>query len=173
MNDEGLSGMDEATFSHASLAERAQRVLRRLCDSGLKLATAESCTGGLVAALVTDIEGCSHAFDRGFVVYTNAAKTDLLGVDPEVLRRNGAVSVQVATAMAEGALRRSDAEIAVSVTGYAGPAGPGAEEGRVCFALARRGAETIRRDRSFGPIGRDAIRRCCLDVVLDLLDNEA
>src|SRR4051794_12374325 len=98
--------------------------MHRLCDTGLTVATAESCTGGMLAALLTDIEGAGHGFDRGFVVYTNQAKTDLLGIPAEVLEDNDAVSETVARAMAEGALNRSKADIALGVTGFAGPGAP-------------------------------------------------
>lgn len=152
-------------------ATRAAHVLARACDRNLTLATAESCTGGLVAALVTDIEGCSHAFDRGFVAYTDAAKQELLGVDRRLLQDCGAVSKEVAVAMADGALMRSGADLAVSVTGYAGPAGEGREEGLVHFALARKGGPTRHRQESFGAIGRDPIRQRCLETVLDMLES--
>ncbi|AJE45786.1 CinA family protein [Celeribacter indicus] len=158
-------------ISSDMMTRRTRRVLIRICDRGLKLTTAESCTGGLIAALVTDIEGCSHAFERGFVVYTDAAKHEVLGVSREMLRRCGAVSAAVAIAMAEGALHRSDADIAVSVTGYAGPSAEGGEEGRVHFALARQDGETLHREEGFGPLGRDPIRQRCLETVLDMLED--
>ena len=101
--------------------------MRRLCDKGLTIATAESCTGGMLAALLTDIEGAGRAFDRGFVTYSKGSKTELLGIDPELLERNDAVSETVARAMAEGALKRSEADIAISITGFAGPGAPGEE----------------------------------------------
>lgn len=157
--------------AEAPVAERAKKVLGRACDAGLKLATAESCTGGLVAALVTDIEGCSHAFERGFVVYTDAAKHELLGVATDLLETRGAVSREVAIAMAEGALKRSGADIAVSVTGYAGPGGGSGEEGLVHFALARAGAATLHREERFGAIGRDPVRQHCLETVLAMLET--
>lgn len=154
-----------------SVARRARQVLERICDQDLSLSTAESCTGGLVAALVTDIEGCSHAFERGFVVYSDDAKHDMLGVPREVLEICGAVSKEAAVAMAEGALHRSRADVAVSVTGFAGPAGDQGTEGHVHFALARSGAATEHREEAFGAIGRDAIRHRCLETVLEMLES--
>src|SRR5438309_6654381 len=108
---------------------QAERLMHRLCDQGLTIATAESCTGGMLAALLTDIEGAGHGFDRGFVTYSNAAKTELLGIEPSVLEQNDAVSEVVARAMAEGALKRSSASISIGITGFAGPAGPGTKKG--------------------------------------------
>ncbi|HZC38639.1 MAG TPA: nicotinamide-nucleotide amidohydrolase family protein, partial [Sphingomicrobium sp.] len=96
------------------LDEQAERLMHRLCNAGLTVATAESCTGGMLAALLTDIEGASRGFDRGFIAYTKEAKTDLLGIPRDVLDRNDAVSEVVARAMAEGALQRSQADIALS-----------------------------------------------------------
>jgi nicotinamide-nucleotide amidase len=153
------------------LDEQAERLMHRVCDSELKLATAESCTGGMLAALLTDIEGCGHGFDRGFVTYSNDAKHDLLGIDRDLLDHNDAVSETVARAMAEGALQRSQADIAVAVTGFAGPGGPGQEEGLVHFALARRGGPTTNREEHFGAIGRGAVRVKSLKVMLDMLEQ--
>jgi len=153
------------------LDEQAERLMRSLCDRDLTVATAESCTGGMLAALLTDIEGAGHAFDRGFVTYSTEAKTDLLGIPRELLDHNDAVSETVARAMAEGALARSKAEIAIGVTGFAGPAGEGCEEGLVHFALARRGQTTVHREEHFGPIGRGAIRVRSLKAMLDMLEQ--
>src|SRR3954465_8911187 len=99
------------------LDQQAERLMHRLCDQGLTVATAESCTGGMLAALLTDIEGAGHGFDRGFVTYTNDAKQKLLGIDLDVLEQNDAVSEPAARAMAEGALARSEAAITLAVTG--------------------------------------------------------
>ena len=104
------------------LDRQAERAMRRLCDKKLTVATAESCTGGLLASLLTDIEGRGHGFDRGFVTYSGEAKQELLGVPAALVDRNDAVSAEVARAMAEGALTRCEADIALSVTGFAGPA---------------------------------------------------
>src|SRR4051812_22077352 len=127
------------------LDEQAERLMRRLCDAKLTVATAESCTGGMLAALLTDIEGAGHGFDRGFVTYSKDSKAELLGIGPSLLDQNDAVSEVVARAMAEGALKRSKAALALGVTGSAGPAGPGQEEGLVHCALARRNGRTVHR----------------------------
>ena len=153
------------------LDEHAERLMRRLRDRQLTVATAESCTGGMLAALLTDIEGAGHGFDRGFVTYTKHAKHDLLGIDRDVLDRNDGVSEVVARAMAEGALERSNADIAIGVTGFAGPAGDGCEEGLVHFALARRNGTTRHREEHFGAIGRGAVRVKSLKVMLEMLEQ--
>ncbi len=153
------------------LLDRAERVMRQVCLRDWSVCTAESCTGGLLAALLTDIEGCSHAFDRGFVAYSEKAKTDLLGVDAQLLRDHGAVSRAAAIAMAEGALDRSGADVALAVTGFAGPTDTPGEEGTVHFALARRDRATRAVARDFGPKGRDAIRQLGLRVLLDMLEE--
>jgi len=153
------------------LDRQAEQLMHRLCDKDLTVATAESCTGGMLAALLTDIEGAGHGFDRGFVTYSKKSKTDLLGVEPSLLDHNDAVSEVVARAMAEGALNRSHAEIAIAVTGFAGPAGPGKEEGLVHFALARRGARTVHREEHFGAAGRGSIRVESLRTMLEMLER--
>jgi nicotinamide-nucleotide amidase len=153
------------------LDEQAERLMRRLCDLGLTVATAESCTGGMLAALLTDIEGAGRGFDRGFITYTKEAKTDLLGIPSDVLEQNDAVSEIVARAMAEGALHRSEADVAIGVTGFAGPAGDGCEEGLVHFALARRGLETVHREEHFGAVGRGAVRVKSLKAMLEMLEQ--
>ena len=153
------------------LDDQAERLMHRLCDAGLTVATAESCTGGMLAALLTDIEGAGHGFDRGFVTYTKDAKHDLLGIDRDLLDRNDAVSATVARAMAEGALNRSEADVAIGVTGFAGPAGDGCEEGLVHFALARRGGASFHREEHFGSIGRGAVRVKSLKVMLEMLEQ--
>ncbi len=150
---------------------QTERLTRRLCDRNLTVATAESCTGGMLAALLTDIEGAGHGFERGFITYTKESKTELLGIEPSLLEQNDAVSEVVARAMAEGALKRSHADIAVGVTGFAGPAGPGSEEGLVHFALARRNGRTVHREQHFGARGRGAIRVESLKVMLDMLEQ--
>jgi nicotinamide-nucleotide amidase len=153
------------------LDEQAERLMHRLCEMELKVATAESCTGGMLAALLTDIQGAGHGFDRGFVTYTKDAKTDVLGIARELLDRNDAVSETVARAMAEGALARSNAQLALGVTGFAGPAGDGCEEGLVHFALARRGGKTIHREEHFGALGRGVVRVKSLKAMLDMLEQ--
>jgi nicotinamide-nucleotide amidase len=153
------------------LDKQAERLMHRVCDARLSIATAESCTGGMLAALLTDIEGASHGFERGFVTYTKESKTELLGIEPDLLDLDDAVSEVVARAMAEGALKRSNADIALGITGFAGPAGPGSEEGLVHIALARRGAATTHRQEHFGPKGRGAIRVQSLKVMLQMLEQ--
>ncbi len=135
-------------------------------------ATAESCTGGLIAGLLTEIPGSSDMLERGFVVYSNAAKQELLGVPAETLVNHGAVSGETAVAMAEGALANSRAEVAVSVTGIAGPDGgtAGKPVGLVHFACARRGKPTVAREERFGDIGRGAVRLASVEIGLDLLE---
>ena len=137
---------------------------------GVMIATAESCTGGMVAAALTDLPGSSAMFDRGFVTYTNAAKTEMLGVAPTTLDAHGAVSEQVAREMAQGALARSAASLAVSITGIAGPGGSEHKpEGRVCFGLAQSGHETLSETQDFGARGRDMVRALSRDHALALL----
>lgn len=152
------------------LQTRIRHVLERACEAERSLATAESCTGGLVASIFTDVEGCSRAFERGYVAYTEDAKTDMLGVGPDLLAEHGAVSRQVAIAMADGALARSGAHAALSVTGFAGAAGDN-EEGLVHFACAVQGRETMHREEHFGPIGRGAIRLACLQVATEMFEE--
>ncbi len=137
---------------------------------GLRIAAAESCTGGLVAAALTDLPGSSDMFDRGFVTYSNAAKVDLLGVREATLAAHGAVSEPVAVEMAEGALARSAADLAVAITGIAGPGGSEHKpEGRVCFALAARDRPTLAQTVEFGPRGRTLVRTAARDHALGLL----
>jgi len=147
----------------------AAELLRSACDRELKLVTAESCTGGLLASILTDVSNVSHAFERGFVTYTEEAKTELLGVPAEMLQEHGAVSEPVARAMAEGALRNSKGDIAVSTTGFAGPAGPEDEPGLVHFAVARRDGPTLRREEHYRSEDRGEVRRRCLQAALEML----
>lgn len=134
------------------------------------IATAESCTGGLVAGAITEVAGSSDAFDRGFVTYSNAAKRQMLGVRAETLEAHGAVSEPVAREMAEGALARSGATLAVSVTGIAGPGGSEHKpEGRVCFGLAMTGGETHVKTVDFGALGRMEVRQATVAHALDML----
>ena len=153
------------------LDDQAGRLMHELCDRKLRIATAESCTGGMLAALLTDIEGASHGFERGFVTYTEQSKTELLGIEPELLEKNEAVSEAVARAMAEGALARSKADIALGITGFAGPAGEKHEQGLVHFALARRGGSTVHREEHFGAMGRGPVRVKSLKVMLNMLEQ--
>jgi nicotinamide-nucleotide amidase len=153
------------------LDEQADRLMHELCDRKLRIATAESCTGGMLAALLTDIEGASHGFERGFVTYTEESKHELLGIDLDILHKNEAVSEVVARAMAEGALARSQADIALAVTGFAGPAGEGHEQGLVNRGLARLVKPTTHRAERFGAIGRGPVRVKSLKVMLDMLEQ--
>jgi nicotinamide-nucleotide amidase len=155
----------------AELDRKAEQLMRRLCDLKLRVASAESCTGGLFASLLTDIEGAGHGFDRGFVTYDEKAKQEMLGLTPEMTERNSAVTAAVARAMAEGALQNSRADIAVSVTGFAGPAGGDEEEGLVHFACARRGQPPVSREEHFGAIGRGPVRIAALGVMLEMLEE--
>ncbi len=137
---------------------------------GIMIATAESCTGGMVAAALTDIPGSSAVVDRGFVTYTNEAKQQMLGVRGETLDAYGAVSEQVALEMVEGALRQSRAQLAVSITGIAGPGGSEFKpEGRVCFGLAATGQPTRTETVEFGALGRDKVRQAARDHALEML----
>lgn len=146
--------------------------LDRARKAGARVATAESCTGGMIAAALTDIAGSSDVVDRGFVTYSNAAKKDMLGVGAATLDAFGAVSEQVAREMADGALTRSDADLAVSVTGIAGPGGSEFKpEGRVCFGLAVRGGPTRTETVEFGALGRAKVREASRDHALVLLEQ--
>lgn len=151
------------------LTELAAHLLSLAVSRGLMVSAAESCTGGLIAATLTDVPGSSAVFDRGFVTYSNAAKTDMLGVLPATLDAHGAVSEPVAAEMAAGARTRSGADIAVAVTGIAGPGGSEFKpEGRVCFGIAdAAGVRTETVD--FGALGRRAVREATVDHALRML----
>ena len=157
------------------LIARAADLIARYRAAGLMAATGESCTGGLIAGLLTEIPGSSTVLERGFIVYSNAAKEELLGVPAATLARDGAVSEETARAMAEGALGASRADVAVSVTGIAGPDGGTAAKpvGLVHFACARRGAPTVAREERFGDIGREGVRLASVRVGLELLEAAA
>jgi nicotinamide-nucleotide amidase len=145
-----------------------RRLLAKGCDRDLMFATAESCTGGMLASLLTDLPGVAHAFERGFVTYTNEAKHEMLGIPLELIEDKGAVSREVAIAMAEGALERSRANIAVSVTGFADK---GDEAGLVHFGCARAGRTTAHREEHFGPIGRGPVRVECMRVAIEMMTD--
>ena len=148
----------------------AERILELARARGVMIATAESCTGGLIAAALTEVPGASDVFERGFVTYTNLAKEQMLGVLPLTLEGHGAVSELVACEMAEGAQERSRAGLTVAVTGVAGPGGSEFKpEGRVCFALAQAGQPTVTETRDFGAIGRAQVRAATVDHALALL----
>jgi nicotinamide-nucleotide amidase len=138
---------------------------------GWKLATAESCTGGLIAGALTAIPGSSDVVDRGFVTYSNEAKSEMLGVAADLIARVGAVSEDVARAMAAGALAHSRADISVAVTGIAGPGGgsPAKPVGLVHIAAAKRGGGVLHQECRFGDIGRDAVREATVREALGLL----
>ena len=148
--------------------EATRRLLAKACERDLVLATAESCTGGMLASLLTDVPGVAHAFDRGFVTYSEEAKTEMLGVPADLIAAEGAVSRAVAIAMAEGALERSRAHITLSITGFADS---GDEPGLVHFACARSGRITAHREAHFGPIGRGATRIACMEVAIDMMSE--
>ena len=152
----------------------AQAVLDTCRRAGLKLATAESCTGGLIAGCLTAVAGSSKVFERGFVTYTNQAKSDLLGVAPELFESKGAVSEDVARAMAEGALRNSAAQISVAVTGITGPGGGTVDKpvGCVHIACARNGADTLHESHVFDG-DRAAVRSQTVLAALELLGKLA
>lgn len=149
--------------------DRARALVAAARDHGVRLVTAESCTGGLVCAAITDIAGSSDVFDRGFVTYSYPSKIELLGVAPEMLAAHGAVSEPVVRAMAAGALEASDATVAVAVTGVAGPGGSEAKpEGLVWFAVASS-AGVVSERREFGPLGRAVVRKRSVETALDLM----
>jgi nicotinamide-nucleotide amidase len=157
------------------ISKPPSKLVRKLLDEakrrGFKIVTAESCTGGLIAASLAAIPGASAVLERGFVTYSNDAKAQLLGVPSELIARRGAVSMEVALAMVDGALRNSPADIAVAVTGVAGPGGGSAEKpvGLVHIAAARRGGPRLHVEKRFGEIGRSAVQAESAIVALELL----
>ena len=162
-----IGAMIDDAIRHA-----AARVLDACRTHGLKVATAESCTGGLVAGALTEIPGSSDVLDRGFVTYSNAAKQAMLGVPASILERHGAVSRETADAMAAGALMMSNADLAVAITGIAGPGGGSAEKpvGLVHFAAAARDGLRLHREKRYGDVGRSAVRRAAVAEALTLLE---
>ena len=151
----------------------AEQILVAAGSAGIMIATAESCTGGMVSAAITDIAGSSTVFDRGFITYTNAAKSQMLGVKAATLAEFGAVSEQVAAEMAQGATANSGAQLSVSITGIAGPGGSDYKpEGRVCFGVTSN-TQTTTETYEFGAIGRANVRtaatRHALNLLLDAL----
>ena len=155
------------------LLARATELLAKMRAAHLTLTTAESCTGGLIAGLFTEIAGASDVVDRGFVTYSDKAKTQLLGVPGSLIRANGAVSREVAEAMAEGALGQAHAGIAIAVTGVAGPGGGSNAKpvGLVHLAAARAGRPTLHRECRFGDIGRSAVRIATIVAALELISE--
>jgi nicotinamide-nucleotide amidase len=166
-------------MSHPTLdpdIDRLAREVLALCRAqGLTVATAESCTGGLVAAALTDIAGSSDVVDRGFVTYSNAAKQKMLGVSDATLQTFGAVSLETAAAMVEGVLMSSSAHLAVAITGIAGPGGATATKpvGLVCFGVMRRGGNATTQEVSFGDQGRAEVRRRSVIHALQMLCHAA
>jgi nicotinamide-nucleotide amidase len=156
----------------AKLLTAAKHLLDLCRKGGLRIATAESCTGGLVAGVLTEIAGASDVVERGFVVYSNAAKESMLGVPASTLKRYGAVSTETALAMAAGALKKSEADISVAVTGIAGPGGGTKQKpvGLVHFAAASRDGKHIARRQLFGKIGRHRVRERSVAEALELLE---
>ncbi len=148
------------------IEDATRRLLEKACDRDLVLAAAESCTGGMLSSLLTDVSGVAHAFDRGFVTYSEESKTEMLGVPARLIEEKGAVSREVAIAMAEGALERSRANITIAITGFADK---GEEPGLVHFACARAGRITAHREAHFGPIGRGATRIECMRVAVEMM----
>jgi len=157
----------------ARQVEEASQLLALCRKKKMMIATAESCTGGLIAALFTEIAGSSDVFERGFVTYSNEAKNELLGVPMQMINQFGAVSPQVAAAMAQGTLQNSHAGISVAVTGIAGPGG-GSEDkpvGLVYLAAASRKGHPLSRKCLFGDIGRSEVRKATLSAALELLNE--
>ena len=158
-----------------ALLERAGALLTACRARGWRVATAESCTGGLVAALLTEVAGSSDVVECGFVTYSNAAKVGMLGVDRGLIEAQGAVSENVARAMAEGALARAGVDLAVAITGIAGPGGATATKpvGLVHFGLALRGGPTRHLERRYGDLGRALVREAAVSDALGLLEAPA
>jgi len=157
------------------LFEQAQALLILCQSKGLKITTAESCTGGLLAAALTEVPGSSDVFERGFVTYSNEAKQMLLGVSPQTIESHGAVSRECAQAMAAGALSRAPVDLAVSVTGIAGPGGEvvGKPVGLVHFGAASRGGQRLDETRKYGDIGRSQVRHASVAQALAMLHTMA
>lgn len=152
------------------LADFAERVMKQVSSARLAVATAESCTGGLLASLLTDLPGVSNGFERGFVTYAEQAKCELLGIDPVLIRRHGVVSREIAAAMADGALANSRAKVGVGITGFAGPAGEG-EAGLVYLAARRKGGRLYSRECHYGDVGRDRVRMLAAHAALELIEE--
>lgn len=160
---------------HSDLHRLAERLLDLCRSQNLRLATAESCTGGLVAGAITAVPGSSDVFDRGFVTYSNAAKEEMLGVPADILERFGAVSAETARAMAHGAAQRSFADLSVAVTGIAGPGGGSVDKpvGLVHFACLRKNFGIDHVERRFGELRREAIREASVLQALEMLIEAA
>ncbi|MCA1441011.1 CinA family protein [Ensifer sp. IC4062] len=157
----------------ADIEQKARAILTDFTARNLKLATAESCTGGLIAGVLTEIAGSSLVVDRGFVTYSNDAKIQMLGIELATLAAHGAVSRETAIEMARGAVSHSGADVAVAVTGIAGPAGGSVEKpvGLVHLAAASRKGATLHREMRYGDIGRDVVRLSAVRTALELLED--
>lgn len=154
------------------LSEKAERFLDHARTAGLMAATAESCTGGLIGALITSVAGASDVYERGFVTYTNEAKSELLGIPAAIIQANGAVSAEIAKRMAVQCLLKSNADIAISVTGIAGPGSDSHKPaGLVYFGLAVRDQPVRVVCKRFGDRGRNQVRVAAVDTALDLLSE--
>lgn len=156
-----------------AMRQQSEQLLQRLRDAKLMIATAESCTGGLIAGLLTDIAGSSDVVERGFVTYSNEAKNECLGVPMELIETHGAVSEEVARAMAQGAVANSRAHLAVAVTGVAGPGGGSVEKpvGLVHVAVARSPGTVQHKRLLLGDIGRSEVRLATVREALTLIEN--
>lgn len=158
------------------LADQAVAILERAAAGQISIATAESCTGGLLASLLTDQHGLGKWFDRGFVVYTEKAKSEMLGIDAIEIVRHGVVSAEIAGRMSEQALARSEAGLAVGITGFAGPAGPRDEVGLVHISVRSADGAHVSRTCRFGDIGRDRTRalaaQAALEMMAEVLDGK-
>ena len=156
-----------------ALAELKQMILQTYRQNGQKITCAESCTGGMVAAALTDLPGSSEIFERGYITYSNAAKRDMLGILEKTLGDFGAVSEEIAREMAIGALERSGADVSIAVTGIAGPGvSEFKPEGRVCFARAQKSGKCQTLTKEFGPVGRENVRLKSCQFALQWLLNE-
>ncbi len=160
-------------MASTELFQLAETVLKSAEAKGIMIATAESCTGGLIAGALTEVPGSSTVFERGFVTYSNEAKTELVGVPADLIARHGAVSGEVARAMAHGAITHSRAQLAVAVTGVAGPGGGSAQKpvGLVWFGLAMQGREPVSSKQVFADEGRSHIRNEAVAEALSLLQD--
>lgn len=167
----GVSEHHPPCVGAEALADMAKRALHTVDARDWCIATAESCTGGLLASLLTDIEGLSNCFERGFVCYSLDAKTSMLGIERIEIERHGAVSREIALAMTAGALANSRADIAIAITGFAGPAGKHDEVGLIHIAVQARSGETIHRKCHFGDGGRDRTRQLAVKAALEMMDE--
>ena len=159
------------SFWPKDIEDAARAIVEDFSARGLTIATAESCTAGLIGGALTEIAGSSAVFDRGFVTYSNEAKQQMIGVCAETLKAHGAVSRPTALEMAEGALRQSGVAVTVAVTGIAGPGGGSPEKpvGLVHLAAARKGRETLHREMRYDDIGRSAVRLATVRTALEML----